>query len=265
MRAAATGPVLTLMLAAGMPAYAALTLMPCSGCQLPTLPPRLADSRKAWKALITPPRSQPSYDDLFHAGHAAARGLTDRWAAHVFVPGASRFSIETVRRFARRSAGPEAIGMRRDTLSTGSATLRYALPLGPADSVSLGLMAGMEKQRFAFDLSRGHHVRSQMLGFVANWSHGTPWGLETGYRFDFGSRTTSSLERGIELAEGSQRSQRGAWTALSYTIERADAPTSLSFGVRAQAFRLTDDDRLAFGAAGRADNRLVFTTSFRFR
>nr|WP_047168269.1 hypothetical protein [Sphingomonas sp. Y57] len=265
MRAAATGPVLTLMLAAGMPADAALPLMPCNGCQLPATAPRLANGRGALDAMIPAPHLQPSYDDLFHAGHSAARGLTDRWATHVFAPGKSRFSIETVRRLARRSAGPEALGMRRDTLSMGSATLRYTAPLGSDDEVSLGLMAGMEKQRFAFDLSRGHHVRSEMLGLVANWSRGTPWRLETGYRFDFGSRNTSSLERGIELAEGAQRSQRGAWTALSYTIDGTDTPSSISFGVRAQAFRLTNDDRLALGATGRADNRLVFTTSFRFR
>lgn len=264
MRAAATGSFLTLVLAA-VPANAALTLMPCSGCALPTSAPRLADGRKTRKALILPMRTQPSYDDLFHAGHSTALGLTDHSAAHIFTSDESPFSVETVRRIARRPAVPQAIGMRHDTLSMGAATLRYAVSAGPDDNVSLGLMAGMEKQRFAFDLSRGHHARSQTLGLVANWSHGTPWRFESGYRFDFGSRATPNLERGIELAEGAHRSQRGAWTALSYLVGGPGAATGLSFGMRAQAFRLTEDDRLALGAAGRADNRLVFTTSFRFR
>lgn len=262
MMRVATGPVvMTAMLAIGMPADAAPTLLPCAACA-GSLPP----ARKAFVGPHGPSSRTPlSYDALFGAGHVAAKGLDGRSSAHVFDADGSGFSIETVRRVASRPATVDTIGTRRDKLSAGSVTLRYATDLGTDDSVSFGMSAGMEKRRFALDLARGHHVRSESAGLVATWSHGSAWRLEGGYRADFGSRTASLLERGIELAEGAQRAQRGAWSALSHRIGKADAANSLSFGVRAQAMRLTEADRLSLGAPGHADRRIAFTTSFRFR
>lgn len=266
MRRAGAAPAITAMLAMSAPAGAASMLMPCDGCgalapTLHTVPSRKAMVEPNGGLTIAP----SSYDDLFRAGHAAARGLTDRWSARVFQAGDSGFSIETVRRVANRAAAPEAIGAHRDKLSAGSMTLRYATGIGAVDTLALGLAAGMEKRRFALDLARGHHVRSQSAGLVASWTHGSAWRLDGGYRADFGSRSATPLERGIQLVQGAARTQRGAWTALSYTIGAPDAARSLSFGLRAQAFRLTEGDRQALGAASRSDARIALTTSFRFR
>lgn len=258
MRVAMTGPVVTAMLAIGAPMQAAPMVMPCDGCALPA-PSRLPRPSRSL------PHAAPPYDELFRAGHVAARGLDDRWAEHLFQADDSGFSIRTVRSLASRPAGPEVIGARRDRLSAGSMTVRYAADIGPGDSLSLGINAGMEKRRFALDLARGHHIRSQSIGLVASWTRGSAWRLESGYRADFGNLRATMLERGIELAEGAPRSQRGPWSALSYTIGRPGEAGSVSLGLRAQALRLAESDRLALGAPNRADNRIAFTTSFRLR
>jgi len=262
MRVAATGSILSAMLATGVPVGAELPLMPCDGCQLAQPHPHFfARSRP----LVVARDSASSYEDLFHPEHSAAKGSTDRWVSHLFATDGGGFSIETVRRIRRRISAPEQIGARHDTLSAGGATFRYATAMGAGDSLSFGLVAGIEKRRFALDLTHGHHVRSQSVGLVADWVHGWAWQLESGYRFDFGSRSAPMLERGIELAEGAQRSQRGLWTNLSYRLGGGNATNSLSLGLRAQAFRLTRSDGLALGGASRTDNRLALTTTFRFR
>jgi len=259
MRFAMRGPAVTTLLTIGTPAFAAPALIPCEGC---ALPPSLAQRPFATvrKRLTTLP-----YEELFRAGHVAAKGLNDRWSAHLFQAGESGFSLETVRRIASRAARPETEGAPRDKLSSGSLTLRYTTGLGAADGLSLGLSAGMEKRRFALDLAGGHQVRGQSVGLVAIWSHGSAWRLESGYRADFGGRQASMLERGIELAEGAPRSQRGAWTALSYTMGQPDEAGSVSIGVRAHAVRMAETDRIAIGAPSRADSRIALTASFRFR
>jgi hypothetical protein len=254
---------LTALLLSMWPANAALSIIPCAGCQLDRLAaggrqdhPRQGRARER--------RMRLAYDPFLHSGQWTPAGLTSRSATRIFGAGDSPLTFEATRRIARRTAGPEPVGTYGDRVSMGFATLRYKALTAGDDALSFGLTAGMEKRRFAFDLADGHRARNESAGFDIAWSHGPGWRLRAGYRVDFGSRPSTVVERGIELAEGAALSQRGAWTAASYDVGRQGHASGLSLDLRAQRFRLTERDRLALGTPGRTDNRLSLGLSIKF-
>ena len=202
------------------------------------------------------------YDDPFRYAHAAARGLTDSYSMRAFESAAHGFSVEAVRNIARRPASIDRAGTPRDKISSGTVTLRYDNRVTSGDTLSFGVTAALEKRRFALDFSDGHPTRSEAIGVEAAWNHGPAWRLAAGYRDDMGSGRSSGLLRGIELAEGAARSQQGPWIAI--TTSPGSPAHDLSFGIKAQALHLSQNDAAALGTPQARDNRVALTAAFRF-
>ena len=239
----------------GTAAHAAPQIMPCSHCLITSGPATPAP-------LVS---KQLPYELSFHSGRSVAGGQTDHFDKRFFGSGQEGFTLETSRRVTKRGYSLDRSGSAREKLSSGSMTLRYEGNVGGDDTLSAGFSGGFEKRRFALDLSNGHMVRSKSIGVEAGWQHGPSLRLSGGYRDDMGSGGRSTVVRGIELAEGAARTQRGPWVGLNFTPEGQAEGRTVSFGIKAQAMQLSSGDRLALGAPTAHDNRIGFTTSIRFR
>lgn len=205
------------------------------------------------------------YDLSFHSGTAATQSQGDYFAAHFFGATQDSLTIETSRRVIKRGYSPDRIGGAREKLSSGAVTLSYGAHIGNDDIISAGIGGSFEKRRFALDFSNGHMVRSKSVSVEATWRHGPSWQLSSGYRDDIGSSGRSTLFRGIELAQGAGRTQRGPWAGLSFTPAGQKEAHRISFGLTVQSMQLSSGDGLALGAGTAHDGRIGFTTSWRFR
>jgi len=256
MRQIAAASFLVMVTATGTPLHAS-TLVACHGCKI--------SPRFHLSATSTVHEQRLLADELFRPEHSAAKGLIDQFTTRLLGSSKSGLSIEASRHSAKRGLAVERNGALRDKISVGALAIRLAEPIGDRDIVSIGFASTIEKRRFAFDLANGHMSHSRSLGVEAAWSHGQNWRLVAGYRDDLGNQRGPALERGIELAEGAVRSQAGPWAALSYTIGRPASATSMAFGIKAEALRIADRDRLAMGSPSRSDARIALTASLRFR
>lgn len=248
--------VVTLGLASA-PATASSTWIPCNRCRIPYL----LDPAERISPRLPAPR--PAVDLSFHSGTAATGRLIDSFASQMSGSPHDGFAIETSRLPAKHAYSPDRIGRTRERRSLSALLLHYDGHLGDDDILSFGLGGSYEKRRFALDLANGHMVRSKSVGIEGAWTHGAHCRVSAGYRDDMGGPSRSSLTRGIEITEGADRSQRGPWMAIGFTPGSAAGKRPVSFGIRMQAMRLSEGDRVAMGAPSRLDNRVALTASIK--